>query len=989
MDLIDYAMQTECYLTEREEIKEQTWDEFDRAVSGKKLFVFGTGAGANYFFTNYKNRYEVAGIVDNDERWHGFTAGDVLAEAFESVNEEAGIMPVSVLDSYEKEEIVVLITSTRYYREMGRQLATLGIRNYYVLLMMEAIQRKRQRESERSLGEQVRSTRKAADIQTGIQEYVMACCSKPIQGNKIVFRSFDTYSDHGKYITVQLLKRNHGLDIVWVLKDLREKVPEGVRVIWTGNWKKCIYEMETAHIWVINTLMPAGLIKREGQIYIHTKHWASITLKKFYLDASTITDVPEDVERWRYNGQCMDYVLTGSRFDTESFRRGFAFRREAVQVGSPRTDAMFRMEACRRKVTEYYHLEKDHNFLLYAPTYRYNKDQSGAHLAEARSIGLHYELLRNALQAKFGGEWEILLRLHPSVAGESGRFAQDSCVVDVSAYPDSEELASACDIMVSDYSSIMFEPAFVKKPVFLLATDKAEYIDHEYDLLLDYDTLPFPIAETNEELAQCIMDFDRLAYEDRVGSFLDQYGVQEDGHASERAAEFIMSLFSPLVSVIMPSYNVGKYIRTCMESVLAQTLREMEILVIDAGSKDGTLDILQEYAARDARICLIHSDKKSYGYQVNMGIRMAAGRYIGIVETDDFIEPDMYRTLYDRALESDADYVRGLGKFYREIAEGMTAERPIRCPLKDASGFGTIMNPHEHPELVYSDRFLWLGLYRAAFVKAIRLNETPGAAYQDIGFMLQVHSKAEKAVYVNQYLYHYRLDNTAASAYDERAFRFLAQENRYKEAFLEKLPDIWRKYSALELLEQTRTRFDQMAFSQHFWVEALEDIGYIRTYLEDLYRKGEIRMEDMGARNWAGLQLLLEVPEALYAACRSEYLLKTYDVRLLKSRIGEKEVIIFGCGNRGRYCHLLLTAQGIGRVRLFCDNNADLQGTKQQGIMVSSLSGARAEYPDAVYVVPDGKYAGEMKRQLSACGIDEERIVLFTLGEDHSLLRKI
>lgn len=106
---------------------------------------------------------------------------------------------------------------------------------------------------------------------------------------------------------------------------------------------------------------------------------------------------------------------------------------------------------------------------------------------------------------------------------------------------------------------------------------------------------------------------------------------------------------NPLISVIMPSYNVKKYIRTCMESVLSQTLQDMEILIIDAGSEDGTLEVLQEYADRDDRICLVHSEKKSYGYQVNIGIQMARGKYIGIVETDDFIEPDMYGTLYEWA----------------------------------------------------------------------------------------------------------------------------------------------------------------------------------------------------------------------------------------------------------------------------------------------------------------------------------------------------
>lgn len=556
MDLIDYAVRQKPYLSEQGEVLRQTWDAFDRAVRGKKLYLFGAGAGTDYFFTKYPDRYLVTGILDNDDRWHGYAAGDVMARVFGSISEEAGIMPVSALEQCAGEEIVVLITSTKYYKEMAEQLLALGITEYYVLLMMEANQRKGHggaeanrkgqhvSRAEANRGEQhIPGAGEAADRHTVRQEYVTACCSRPIQGNKIVFQSFGTYSDHGKYITEQLLKKSRELDIVWILKNLREKTPEGVRVAWTGNWKKCIYEMETAHIWVINTVMPPDIVKREGQIYIHTKHWASITLKKFYLDSSTITDVLEEVERWRYNGKCMDYVLTGSRFDTEAFRRGFDFHKEAVQVGSPRTDAMFRREACRSKVTDHYHLDKNHKLLLYAPTYRYCKDKPEMHLAEARNIGLDYSLIWRALSARFGGEWDILLRLHPSVAGESGRFAGDSRVVDVSAYPDSEELASACDIMISDYSSIMFEPAFVKKPVFLLATDKTEYIGHEYDLLLDYDALPFPIAETNEELARCIKAFDQTAYESRVTAFLDQYGVREDGHASERAAEFILRLF--------------------------------------------------------------------------------------------------------------------------------------------------------------------------------------------------------------------------------------------------------------------------------------------------------------------------------------------------------------------------------------------------------------------------------------------------------------
>lgn len=81
----------------------------------------------------------------------------------------------------------------------------------------------------------------------------------------------------------------------------------------------------------------------------------------------------------------------------------------------------------------------------------------------------------------------------------------------------------------------------------------------------------------------------------------------------------------PKISVIMPSLNVAPYIRECMDSVICQTLNDLEILCIDAGSTDGTREVLEEYAGKDARIRLIESDKKSYGYQMNLGLEAAAG----------------------------------------------------------------------------------------------------------------------------------------------------------------------------------------------------------------------------------------------------------------------------------------------------------------------------------------------------------------------------
>ena len=113
------------------------------------------------------------------------------------------------------------------------------------------------------------------------------------------------------------------------------------------------------------------------------------------------------------------------------------------------------------------------------------------------------------------------------------------------------------------------------------------------------------------------------------------------------------------ISIIMPSFNVAPYIEECIKSVMGQTLQDIEIICVDAGSTDGTLDVLKRVESQDLRIHIIHSDKKSYGYQVNIGIKEAKGEYVGIVETDDFIASNMYEELYNIASEYNLDYVKG------------------------------------------------------------------------------------------------------------------------------------------------------------------------------------------------------------------------------------------------------------------------------------------------------------------------------------------
>lgn len=529
MDIISRAIEKNLHISNIKEINQQTWEQFQKECENKKIFMFGIGAVSRVLITYLSERVYLEGIIDNDIKKQGFCLEDFIEEARDTKYCKLKVNSFEVLKKYPADEVLILVMSTNYYEQIIEQLEKIGIKHYYVALIMEVNKRKNHNLFDVTDEKQLRI------------DYVKRCCEKDIESNKIFFYSFETYSDHGKYITEALLRVRRDLDIVWVVNDLRTEVPEGVRKIYSGNWKRYIYEMETAKIWIYNMVVPRYIIKRPGQIYIQTKHWASVTLKRFYLDAATIQDVSENVDNWKYNSKIMDYIITGSAFDTESCRRGFGFSKEAVQIGSPRSDALFRQNECREKVYSFYEMNISDRTLIYAPTYRFNRSNT-AHMHESRSVNLDFETTKRALEQRFGGNWYIMLRLHPSVAKESAKMEKPDYVIDASNYEDSEELVAACDIMISDYSSILFEPAFVKKPVFLFAADKKDYIDKEYDLLIDYNTLPFPIAETNEELAENIKCFEQAEYEKKVDAFMEQYGVHEDGHASERAARFISEL---------------------------------------------------------------------------------------------------------------------------------------------------------------------------------------------------------------------------------------------------------------------------------------------------------------------------------------------------------------------------------------------------------------------------------------------------------------
>ncbi len=444
----------------------------------------------------------------------------------------------------------------------------------------------------------------------------------------------------------------------------------------------------------------------------------------------------------------------------------------------------------------------------------------------------------------------------------------------------------------------------------------------------------------------------------------------------------------PKITIIMPSLNVAKYIRACMESVLAQTIQDIEVLAIDAGSDDGTMEILQEYAAMDRRVRLIHSDRKSYGYQLNKGITLAQGKYIGIVETDDVIHPDMYEVLYQAAESRGTDYAKGVAEAFMETSIGEDIRHSIKVfPQEsyDAGGGIVVLTPKKHPELVLADFYLWSGIYKKEFLQGIRLNESAGAAYQDIGFMLQVHSKAKQAVYLDRLVYRYRTDNTASSCQNRKAFRYLVQEYEYVEQLLQGKAKAWYSVCYCKLFRQTRERIFTMARSGVFWEEAVPDIYSLTIKMQKAIQDGVLTKEYMEESEWDEITSLLENPRQLYDAYGETFHNKLNIMRSLFEKVKDRRAVIFGCGNWGRFCHILLDKRKHGTVLAYCDNDAAKYQSMVQGVEVLGLPQAVRKYPDAQYVIAGKYHTGEMREQLNAMGIEDGQITEYTLGVDETL----
>jgi len=265
------------------------------------------------------------------------------------------------------------------------------------------------------------------------------------------------------------------------------------------------------------------------------------------------------------------------------------------------------------------------------------------------------------------------------------------------------------------------------------------------------------------------------------------------------------------ITIIVPSFNEETYIGKCIESIINQSIKEIEIICVDAGSNDKTLDILKKYALNDKRIQIIISDKKSYGYQVNLGIKKAKGEYLGIVEADDFVDVKMYEELLGYASNLNADlvkcpyieYFNNNTKYVCYYADFLNKTLPEK--LFSAKDYGYLLAYHAS---------VWAGIYKKEFLlkEKIRFVEAQGAGYVDVGFRYETCTKTNRCAWYKKPLYYYRVSNENSST------------NNFKTSIM-----IERWKELLCKIEKNKEEFDKYYLPFLLFDEYVNTLAYMHT----------------------------------------------------------------------------------------------------------------------------------------------------------------
>ncbi len=357
----------------------------------------------------------------------------------------------------------------------------------------------------------------------------------PIKKNKIVLMNDHSYaySDNLKYLSCYLLEKEpEKYDLYFLLKNT-EGIDRRIKAVKFGSFAH-FYHALTGSVVVTNNSGIVYLPIRKKQLVINTWHGGG----PYKVTGTEALDNYWHNLDMKYNARKVNYILSSCKVFTEAEAPGMYYKPEqCVNCGMPRMDYFFdktALEKTKRKVFNTYKLSTLSKLVLYAPTFRGIFENYGGVITD-EILEIDDKRLISVLQRKFGGDWIFAVRLHPRL--KEVKF-NNSNVINMSFYPDAEELLMAADVLVTDYSSVMWDFSFSRKPVFLFAKDIDDY-EVKRGFYVPPEKWPYPVAVTNDEMEQNIIDYDQDAYWKRLERHHEESGSFEKGIACETVKQLI------------------------------------------------------------------------------------------------------------------------------------------------------------------------------------------------------------------------------------------------------------------------------------------------------------------------------------------------------------------------------------------------------------------------------------------------------------------
>ena len=367
---------------------------------------------------------------------------------------------------------------------------------------------------------------------------IIRCFTRVHKGRMMCWAyTFKQYSCNPRYLTEYLLENNPEFEIFWVFKGNVDTsgVDKRIKCV---RYKSLRYFLlvNTAEFFITNARTDPYRIywhKRKGQKYVMLWH-GGVALKRIEKDAESQLSYSY-LKKAKIDSKVCDLMVSGCRFQTSLLKEKFWYDGEILEKGIPRNDVFFdkaRHPEMRERICCKYGISPDSRIVLYAPTFRRDKSIEPYRINWSRVV----PELRKIYDTE---KISVLLRLHPNLIGkaDASSLVNDESVIDVTRYHDMQELLCVSDLLITDYSSSMFDITMLKKPCMLYATDIEKYNRGYY---FDFAELPFPLARNEEELIVNIRTFDSAAYEEAVESFFEKHiGLCEYGNASMAIAGWL------------------------------------------------------------------------------------------------------------------------------------------------------------------------------------------------------------------------------------------------------------------------------------------------------------------------------------------------------------------------------------------------------------------------------------------------------------------